>query len=131
MSAHSQENGSEQPQSTPDASTPSSVGGEAGPSAANERTSSEASHHTGGSRPVPPTLPEEDDIESEDDLDEHLEPPAWDGIRRRKRVPGDTRIRPAYYYPTDGNTSSRSKARGVPVFEPTWDEFKDFYQSVK
>lgn len=39
---------------------------------------------------------------------------------RKRRRP----YRPAYYYPTD-HTSSKSK--GCPVFEPTMEEFRDFY----
>ena len=64
--------------------------------------------------------------ESSDDEDEDLEPPSSDGIRRRKRKEGQTRIRPAYYYPTHEAVSNYTK--GVPVFEPTLAEFEDFYE---
>lgn len=46
-------------------------------------------------------------------------PPGYSGKRRVKK-PADGKIKPAYYYPTEGST------RGVPVFEPTYEEFKDF-----
>lgn len=46
-------------------------------------------------------------------------PPGYSGKRRVKK-PTDGKIKPAYYYPTEGST------RGVPVFEPTYEEFKDF-----
>jgi hypothetical protein len=46
-------------------------------------------------------------------------PPGYTG-RRRVKKPADGKIKPAYYYPTEGHT------RGVPVFEPTYEEFKDF-----
>jgi hypothetical protein len=46
-------------------------------------------------------------------------PPGYTG-RRRVKKPTDGKIKPSYYYPTEGNT------RGVPVFEPTYEEFKDF-----
>lgn len=46
-------------------------------------------------------------------------PPGYTGKRRVKK-PQDGKIKPAYYYPTEGST------RGVPVFEPTYEEFKDF-----
>lgn len=46
-------------------------------------------------------------------------PPGYSG-RRRVKKPTDGKIKPAYYYPTEGHT------RGVPVFEPTYEEFKDF-----
>lgn len=89
--------------------------------------------------PVYPTL----DLppESDDDLDEDLQEPSWDGIRRRKRTPGPDgqpgRIRPAYYYPCNDTSpvssgyATKQKSRGIPVFEPTLDEFRDFYESVK
>lgn len=46
-------------------------------------------------------------------------PPGYTG-RRRVKKPTDGSIKPAYYYPTEGST------RGVPVFEPSYEEFKDF-----
>lgn len=51
-------------------------------------------------------------------------PPGYDGPRRVRpegeKVRPDGKIKPSYYYPTDGSS------RGVPVFEPTMEEFKDF-----
>lgn len=51
-------------------------------------------------------------------------PPGYDGKRRVRpegeKLRPDGKIKPSYYYPTEGS------ARGVPVFEPTIEEFKDF-----
>ena len=51
-------------------------------------------------------------------------PPGYDGPRRVRpegeKVRPDGKIKPSYYYPTEGSS------RGVPVFEPTLEEFKDF-----
>ena len=51
-------------------------------------------------------------------------PPGYDGPRRVRpegeTVRPDGKIKPSYYYPTEGSS------RGVPVFEPTMEEFKDF-----
>lgn len=67
--------------------------------------------------------------ESSDDNDSDLEAPSHDGIRRRKRKAGSTRIRPAYYYPV--HEAAAAYTKGVPVFEPTMEEFEDFYECVK
>ena len=72
-----------------------------------------------------PEVEEEIWEESSDDEDEDLEPMSADGIRRRKRKPGQ-RIRPAYYYPVPADDAKHTK--GVPVFEPTMEEFEDFYE---
>ena len=73
--------------------------------------------------------PDEDWDESSDDEDEDLHPPGPDGIRRRIRKPDQQAIRPSYYYPLpDGAASNFSK--GVPVFEPTMEEFHDFYKQA-
>jgi len=50
-------------------------------------------------------------------------PPGFEG-KRRIKDPNDKKIKPAYYYPTD------SSARGVPVFEPSYEEFRDFNRCV-
>lgn len=74
-----------------------------------------------------------EDVDSGNDSDAEFDLPGWDGIRRRKRTPGQTRIRPAYYYPLDpavAGSSAKQGSRGVPVFEPTMDEFRDFYEFV-
>lgn len=50
-------------------------------------------------------------------------PPGYDGKRRiKKEYPATDKnpIKPSYYYPTEGSS------RGVPVFEPTMEEFRDF-----
>lgn len=51
-------------------------------------------------------------------------PPGYDGPRRVRpegeKVRPDGKIKPSYYYPTEGSH------RGIPVFEPTMEEFKDF-----
>ena len=73
-----------------------------------------------------PTKVEEVWEESSDDEDDDLEPPSSDGIRRRKRKPDQKRIRPAYYYPT--HEAAAAYTKGVPVFEPTMEEFEDFYE---
>lgn len=50
-------------------------------------------------------------------------PPGYDGPRRKRNPENDGkphRIKPSYYYPTEGSS------RGVPVFEPSMEEFRDF-----
>ena len=49
-------------------------------------------------------------------------PPGYDGKRRIRKSAAETdgKIKPSYYYPTENNS------RGVPVFEPTYEEFRDF-----
>lgn len=50
-------------------------------------------------------------------------PPGFMGKRRIKDS-NYKKIKPAYYYPTD------SSARGVPVFEPSYEDFRDFNRCV-
>jgi hypothetical protein len=79
------------------------------------------------SHPSPPSDPSSgtsssSDSDSDDDAHYGEEEGATIEERRNKRPKRP--YKPAYYYPTDSNT------RGCPVFEPTMDEFRDFYRSV-
>ncbi|KAJ1021695.1 hypothetical protein NDA16_003831 [Ustilago loliicola] len=68
--------------------------------------------------PPPPPPPQQPQQQQKDQPQEKLEAP------QREEHPLAS-IQPAYFYPTDGSASSSHD--GIPVFEPTMQQFHDFY----